>query len=129
MRFIHKYWRFDQIFYTMSAIGAAAFLLVFFFLPDKKEKRAEEAVDTIRIKELLKFNFIKAILVIAMVCALMLVVFISFMPSLAIHRHLDTVHIGIILSLGIFFAGILQIPFGTLADKLDNTGKFLQIGA
>jgi MFS family permease len=57
----------------------------------------------------------------------MLVVFLSFMPSLAERVHVDTLHVGIILSVGIFLAGLLQVPFGWLSDKLDMTGRLIQI--
>ncbi|NQT32514.1 MAG: MFS transporter, partial [Candidatus Omnitrophica bacterium] len=77
---------------------------------------------------LIRFNFIKAILIIAVVCALMMSVFVSFLPSLAAMINVNAFHVGAILSMGIFLAGILQVPFGRIADSHDLNGKLIQIG-
>ena len=120
---------FDSVFYVMSALGVAAFLTVVFFLPDIRKPAPEAAAQAVSFKVLMHNRHIKAVLLIAVFVTLMLAVFMSFLPSVAMKDRVDVSHIGIIISAGIFLAGLLQIPFGRIADKLDNIGKFLQIGA
>ncbi len=120
---------FDSVFYVMSALGVAAFLTVAFFLPDIRKSAAEIHTRPASFKILFRDRNIKAVLLTAVFITLMLAVFMSFLPSVAMKDRVDVSHIGIIISAGIFLAGLLQIPFGRMADKLDNIGKFLQAGA
>ena len=50
----------------------------------------------------------------------------SFLPSIAIKDSVDMIHIGIIMSTAILTAGLLQIPFGKIADSHTQLGKILQ---
>jgi len=120
---------FDEVFYFMSALGAVTFAIVLFFLPEVKGAGSEVSVEDMHFHTLVKYNFIKAVLVIAAVCTLLMAVFMSFVPSLAETMKVDTRHIGMIISTGILFAGMLQIPFGKFADRLGNTGRLLQASA
>jgi MFS family permease len=120
---------FDSVFYVMSAFGVMAFLTVVFFLPDIRKPDRETAIQAVSFRTLIHNRHIKAVLLIAVFVTLMLAVFMSFLPSVAMKDRVDVSHIGIIISAGIFLAGLLQIPFGRMADKLDNIGKFLQVGA
>ncbi len=125
---LHEVSGFGAVFYFMAALGMAAFLVVFFFLPDDKRPSAEIPEGVTPFNILIKYNFIKAVLVITVTMTLMMAVFLSFLPSLASKINVDVNHIGMILSVGIFLAGILQVPFGRLSDRLDRIGKLLQIG-
>ena len=125
---INKYFGFDYIFYSMTVLGFVSFITVLFFLPDYKTHAEESSFSPIRIAAILKYDFIKAVLIIAVVCTLMMAVFISFLPSLAETLNIDTIHIGLILTIGIFIAGFLQLIFGRVADKLDPMGKLIQVG-
>jgi len=119
---------FDAVFYAMSLAGIVVFCIVVLFLPDVKGVKTEaELMGSTGFLDLIKFHYIKAILLTGVVITLMISVFMSFMPSVAVKDHVNMSHIGIIISFGIFIAGILQVPFGKLADRFDATGKFLQI--
>jgi len=126
---LDQYFGFDAVFHAMATLGVLTFLIVFFFLPDIKAKEGEAPEDLRKFSSLIKYGFIKAVLVIAVISTLMMAVFISFVPSLADTVNVNTEHIGVIISLGIFLAGILQIPFGRLSDRFDRPGKLIQIGA
>ena len=127
--FLHHHLGVDSVFYAMAALGAVTFLIVVFFLPDIKGPGTEEGSAIKPFNVLIKYNLVKAVLIIAVIITLMMVVFMSFLPSLASEIHVDVHHIGIIISLAIILAGLLQIPFGRFADRLDEAGKLLQIGA
>ncbi|MDP8262700.1 MAG: MFS transporter [Candidatus Ancaeobacter aquaticus] len=116
------------VFYMMSGLGVLNFLIVVFFLPDCKNVELAPPENPSDFHSLIKYNFIKAILIITVIITLIMVVFMSFLPSLAENIHVDASHVGIILSTGVLLAGILQIPFGWVADKLDRVEKLIQIG-
>jgi len=126
--FLNHHFGFNSIFHAMSILGGITFLMTLFFLPNQDKAAAKTKVHVEPFKNLIEYNFVKAVLIIVTVLTLMLVVFLSFLPSLAEEKiHLDPFHIGIIISLGIFVAGILQVPFGWISDKWDMTGKLIQI--
>jgi DHA1 family multidrug resistance protein-like MFS transporter len=127
--FLNRHFGFDAVFHVMSALGLVTFFVVLLFLPEDKSRYAATGEKSPPFHSLIKYNFIKGILIISIVCTLMMAVFISFVPSLAAEINIDTHHIGIILSVGIFLAGLLQIPSGRFADSLDRIGKLTQIGA
>jgi len=126
---LDRYYGFNAVFHMMAVLGAVTLVLVLAFLPEEKAHTIKKEDGSIEIKSLLKYDFIKAILIIVVLCTLMTTVFISFVPSLAMVRHLDTAHIGLIIFVGIVLAGLLQVPFGKVADSLDHTGQLIQIGA
>lgn len=124
---INQYHGFDAVFHTMSVLGLLNFFIVLVFLPDSRSPAPEKSLDRGRFNVLIRYNFIKAVLITAILITLMMTVFISFVPSLAEHIDVNTAHIGFLISLGIFLAGVLQIPFGKLADKFDQFGKSFQV--
>lgn len=121
---------FDWVFYSMSILAFTAFLIVVFFLPESKPKDVIKVEkNSIPFRSLVKYNFVKAMLIVAMVNTLMLTVFMSFMPSLAHRLNIDSEHIGIIISVSILVASLLQIPSGRFSDTLSITGRLFQISA
>jgi MFS transporter, DHA1 family, multidrug resistance protein len=126
---INHFLGFDAIFYAMSALGWIAFFIVLLFLPDSGPLPGTLEKKKFKFVELIKYNFIKGILIIALTMTLMMTVFLSFLPSLAESVNVNPDHVGLILSFGIFMAGILQVPFGKLSDKLSKPGRLLQISA
>lgn len=127
--FINQELGFAYVFYAMSLMAFIAFLIVLFFLKDPKEQLQAHQENEIPFKELIKYNFVKAILLIAVVTTVLIVIFMAFVPSLAARLNIDPDHIGIIISVSILIAGALQLPFGKFSDRLDRTGKLLQISA
>ena len=125
---VHHFFGFAAIFYAMSIFGFVSFLIVFFFLQDSMPPAGEPIRKVFPFMELIRYNFIKGILIVAVIITLMMAVFLSFLPSLAESVNIDPDHIGLILSFGIFMAGILQVPFGKLSDRLTKTGRLFQIG-
>jgi len=125
--FIHSAFGFNMVFYTMGGLGFLCFFLVLIFLPSDKNLKGKPHENIIPFHSLIKYNFVKAILIIVIVISVILVVFMSFLPSLAERIHIDMLHVGFIMSLSIFLAGIFQTPFGWVADKMDAMGRLIQI--
>lgn len=127
--FLDHFYGFNSIFYTMCGLGLLTFLMVLFFLPESRPMTSQvKIVEHTTFRKLLHSSFIRAILIISVVITFMMISFIALLPSLAAIDHIDAVHIGIIISVGIFLGGIFQIPFGKLADKFDDVGKLIMIG-
>lgn len=125
---VHHFFGFAAIFYTMSILGFISFSVVFFFLQESRPPAAESTQRVFPFSELIRYSFVKGILIIAAIITFIMAVFLSFLPSLAESVNIDPDHIGLILSFGIFMAGILQVPFGSLSDRLTRTGRLFQIG-
>ncbi len=119
---------FAAVFHAMTALGAFAFLVVLIFLPALKGEGTQAEVPPFNFHSLIRYSLIKTVLISAVAIALMVSVFMSFLPSLAARINIDLYHIGLIISVGIFLAGLFQIPFGRLSDRLDRTGKMIQVG-
>ncbi|MFC1576198.1 MFS transporter [Candidatus Omnitrophota bacterium] len=122
-----EHYGFDAVFYTMAALGVLTLLLVIFFLPEVKSRiEKHELAEKAPFKILIKHNYVKAVLIMACISVALFAVFMSFLPSIGIKDSLDMIHIGFVISIGIFIAGFLQIPFGRMADHHDRMGKLLQ---
>ena len=118
---------FNPVFYVMALLGAITFFLVIFFLPEAKTAPAAPKTAGKSIFSVLrKQNHVKAVLIMSFVSVALFAVFMSFLPSMAIKDFVDMIHIGFILSVAIFIAGILQIPLGRISDHYARVGKLLQ---
>ena len=114
---------FPAAFYSMSALTAVAFFISLFLLPDvmsvsKNRKRQS-------IKELLKSDTMKGVLIFRLVSSMGRASIMAFLPIIASGFHITTTQIGIILSSLIFFTALLQRPFGKLADRYNKVHQVL----
>ncbi len=117
---------FDAVFYTMAVLGGITLLFVMFLLPEAKGTTRRKAPGIAPFNILLKYNYVKAVLIMTLISTALSAVFMSFLPSMAIRDFVDIAHTGLIISVSIFIAGLLQIPFGELAQRLGRLGKLLQ---
>ena len=127
--FINQKLGFASVFYAMSILAFLAFLVVAIFLPESTKHAGPAKEDPIPFRSLIHYNFIKAVLLSAVLTTILTVSFLAFLPSLAAVHNINPDHIGIILSVGLLLAGALQIPFGRLSDRFDSTGKLFQVSA
>jgi len=117
---------FASVFYAMAALAGLTFFLVLFFLPDVKGKTLLNESTSLSFKALFRKDYVRVILIMAFASVALFSVFMSFLPSIGIKDSLDMIHIGFIISLAIFIAGLLQIPSGKVADYYGRLGKILQ---
>ena len=115
------------VFYVMSGISVFVFLLVLFFLPEIRNPKASKIEEHDPFKTLIKRDAVKIILLIALITAFRTGVLLSFLPSHASGFNINAAQVGIILSVGVIFTGILQPCFGIVADKLSKYKMLLQI--
>ncbi len=103
-------------FYTLGALSVFALILVLFLLPANEERRTK--VEDIRFGRILRINMVQALIVYRMVTSLGRSSIMAFLPLLAaIDLGLTPTEIGLILSMSIVLMGVLQAPFGALADR------------
>ncbi len=121
---------FNAVFYLMAALGAITLFLVIFFLPEIKGDDPGRDKPQISLLSIFhKEYYIRVVLIMSFISVAIFAVFMSFLPSIAIKDFVDMIHIGIIMSTAILTAGLLQIPFGKIADSHTQLGKILQSSA
>ena len=116
-----------SVFYVMSGISVFALLLVLPFLPEIKNPKASKTEEHEPFKNLIKRDAVKIILLIGFISAFRTGVLLSFLPSHASGFNINVAQVGIIISVGILFTGVLQPYFGNVADKLSKYKMLLQI--
>lgn len=118
---------FDAVFYFMAVLGAITLFLVIFFLPEIKGDGAGQKISEIPLLRIFhKEYYMQVVLIMSFISVAIFAVFMSFLPSIAVRDSVDMIHIGIIISTAILVAGLLQIPFGKIADSHTQLGKILQ---
>ncbi|MDI6775974.1 MAG: MFS transporter [Syntrophales bacterium] len=106
------------VFYTMTALSAISLILVIFFLPEQKKVVSYDGTNkVISYRRLLSYKPVQGIMIYRTVNALIGGSTLSFLPLLAAKMGTSAFHTGILLSTNTILAGILQRPFGRIADR------------
>jgi len=105
------------VFYTMAALSAISLILVIFFLPEQKVVSYYRTGKVISYRRLLSYKPVQGIMIYRMINALIGGSTLSFLPLLAAKMGTSAFHTGILLSTNTILAGILQRPFGGIADR------------
>ncbi|MEA2102062.1 MAG: MFS transporter [Thermodesulfobacteriota bacterium] len=113
-------------FYAMAAFLCVALLFVLIWLPayrhtPSKQNPAEATADKPSIKGILALDAMKGLLLFAIIISLGQSGMMTFLPILVSKVEISTTQIGILSSVIMLCAGILQTPFGYLANKYDKT--------
>jgi DHA1 family multidrug resistance protein-like MFS transporter len=106
-------------FIVMGALSATAFLLVLLFLPElgvHKEKWKKRVSASVLLAE----PVVIALLIFRSVVSFGRGIVIPFLPFVAESRGASLSMIGVLLATNILLAGLLQIPFGRLADRVSR---------
>lgn len=133
----------DSAFYTMACLTAIAFFIVLVFLPASRKSDSEETQDTITYKTALRDNTIRGLLIFRVINAMAFGGLLGFLTIFIFESEVLSVFVdrwktadpstweaeagvlaAIMLTTNIFLTGVLQIPFGKLADKYN---KFILI--
>ncbi len=124
---LHHTLGFNAVFYGASLLSAVAFLAALVLLPKEKKvrrthttttKKTETAGEAMGLRQLLKYSIVKTSLLTRFVVALRAAVIMSFLPLLASEMDMNPSQLGIVISVALFFAGILEPSFGRLSDRL-----------
>ena len=110
----------SAVFYSMFLFSLVAFFISLFFLPHWQSSRSLKGLEKVSYKKILKNNIMRGVLLFRAVSAIGRAVVLSFMPLFAASIKLDSADIGLILSVNILIAGVLQTPCGKLADKVSK---------
>jgi MFS family permease len=110
-------------FYAMAFLTAIAFFITLIFLPDLKIHIRQNIVPSWR--SVLKNNIVKGLFIFRIANAMKRGGTMVFLPLFAAQLHICPSDIGILLSANIFLTGLLQRPFGRLADRWNKFGMVL----
>jgi len=117
---LHHTLGFNAVFYGAAFLSALAFLAALVLLPKEKKvrrtqttttKKIETTEEVLGLRQLLKYNIVKTNLLTRFVVALRAAVVMSFLPLLASAIVRNPSQLGIVISIGLFFAGILEPYF------------------
>ncbi len=124
---LHHTLGFNAVFYGASLLSAVAFLAALILLPKEKKvrrtqttttKKTETTEEVMGLRQLLKYSIVKTSLLTRFIVALRAAVIMSFLPLLASGIVVNPSQLGLVIAIGMFFAGILEPSFGRLADRL-----------
>ena len=105
------------VFYTMAILSTISLILVVFLLPEQKVTSYYRGGKVVSYKGLLSYKPVQGIMIYRIVNALIGGCTLSFLPLLAAKMGVSAFHTGILLSTNAILAGILQRPFGRIADR------------
>jgi DHA1 family multidrug resistance protein-like MFS transporter len=126
---------FNAVFYGAAFLSAIAFLVALVLLPkEKKMKRSQRATtkkietpqEVLGLRQLLKYSIVKTSLLTRFIVALRAAVIMSFLPLLASAIVKNPSQLGIVVSIGLFFAAFLEPNLGRLSDRLGVRKKLYQ---
>ena len=112
----------DTSFACMAFLAFAGFLLCYFLLPPtRSEKVVGSGKTPIDWKWLLYDRDMAGMFIFRMAYAACIGVIWSFLPILADAEFaLSSSSIGVLVTLGVFFSGLMHLPMGFLADRLNR---------
>jgi len=124
---LHHTLGFNAVFYGMGFLSAVAFLVALLLLPKEKKvrrtqttttKKIETTEEVVGLRQLFKYRIVRTSLLTRFIVALRAGVIMSFLPLLASGIGMNASQLGIVVSIGLFFAAILEPSFGRLSDRL-----------
>jgi len=124
---LHHTLGFNAVFYGAGLLSAVAFLAALVLLPKEKKvrraqttttKKIETSEEVVGLRQLLKYSIVKTSLLTRFTVALRAAVIMSFLALFASGIGMNPSQLGIVISSGLFFAGILEPSFGRLSDRL-----------
>jgi MFS family permease len=129
---LHHALGFNAVFYGASLLSVVAFLAALVLLPKEEKvrgtdtstaKKTETTEEVVGLRQLIKYGLVQTNLLTRFIVALRAAVIMSFLPLLASAIVKNSTQLGIVISIGLFFAGILEPFFGRLSDRLGESMK------
>jgi MFS family permease len=107
------------VFYLTGCLSFIALLFVVLFLPEDRDKIAK-SVTVSRFRRMWSINNFKGLLIFRFSNAVCRASILAFLPIFAARLHLNSAQIGVLVSLNVLLAGILQHLFGRIADRFSR---------
>lgn len=113
----------NAAFYTISILSALTMLFVLWLLPPSSPRAVVPSGDTPiqAIFAPLSDPTVRAVCLFRFANAVIVSSIMGFMPLLAVERGVKMTSIGVIVSGFLLFSGLLQRPFGKMADRFDRS--------
>jgi len=120
--FINEYFSLQAAFACMGVFALIAFCLSLFYLPPARSERiVERGGPSVAWRTLLTDRIIMSLFAFRLVYTTCIGMIWGFLPVYADSAFsLSSVSIGVLVVLGISISGILHVPMGALADKVDK---------
>ena len=125
----------EAAFIGMGVLSMVGFLLAFVFLPPvSAERKVSQSEDMATWATLLTDKTIVGLFLLRFVYVFCIGTIWCFLPVLADGMGLSSSKIGVLVMLGVFVSGALQLPMGVLADRANKTtmavlGGLMVVGA
>ncbi|MCI0454532.1 MAG: MFS transporter [Candidatus Dadabacteria bacterium] len=115
---IAEFLGYKQAFLGMGILSFISLVITFFMLPESKTIRKDG--NSISYKSLLKDKLLVVVLSVRFLHLITISSIVTFVPIFALSINLSLSQIGTILMLNILVMGLLQQPFGKLADRTNR---------
>lgn len=114
-------WGMEAAFIGMGILSFAGFLLSLFLLPPTKDEYVvRHGSPPVPWSTLLKDKSLRGLLLFRFVYVFCIGTLWCFLPVLATGTGLSSTRTGILVMLGVFVSGILQVPMGLMADRMNK---------
>ncbi|RKY57314.1 MAG: MFS transporter [Candidatus Neomarinimicrobiota bacterium] len=110
----------NAVFYVMAALCTLSFFINLFFLPDVRQAVHHSDRKKIRFGKILSNRVVKALFIYRSLNALARGGLMAFLPIVAAQLNLNSIHIGLLVSVNVLLTAVLQRRFGILADRLNK---------
>jgi MFS family permease len=109
-----------SVFYAMGILSAISLILILFLLPEQKVTGHRHIGEVLSYQKLITIKPIQGILIYRFLNAFIRGGIFSFLPIIAALKGLSAFEIGILISANTILVGILQRPFGKIADRYNK---------
>ena len=110
----------NAVFYVMAVLCGLAFFINLFFLPDVRQSLHQDAPKLASFRKILSNNVVRSLFIYRSLNALARGGLMAFLPIVAAQLKLNSIHIGLLVSVNVLLTAVLQRRFGTLADRLNK---------
>ncbi len=114
---------YKEVFLGMGILSFASLVITFFMLPESKTIKKDG--NSISYKSLLKDRLLVVVLSVRFLHLITISSIVTFVPVFALSINLSLSQIGTILMLNILVMGLLQQPFGKLADRTNRINMLI----
>ncbi len=119
--YIYENYSTKMVFNTMSALIVISLILTIIFVPDEKTLGMKPRKKPVPLKKILGNKTLSSIMIYRSVNALGRGTIMSFLPLYVVQiLGISSTYVGVILSTGIFLTAFLQVPMGSLADRVNK---------